>query len=227
MKQASDVETLFERFGGDARQYQEIGRENEANTARSRWPLLVTLDLAQPVIPPLQTPSDAISHQAGVSQAAARLAQPGNKPPPLLARAHRHTIPPVDRSAEPLAGAAAASRFSPAREDSQASAASTESTESTEATKPAAPAPVTAVPALAAVRPDHAPISHANMAPAATQPPSTRSILGKLFETPAKQPDTLAEQPSGCQPAKLRDVFARLRGDAQSDARFFKGSRRA
>ncbi|MEA3082431.1 MAG: cellulose synthase operon protein [Paraburkholderia sp.] len=45
MSSSSDIEKLFDHFGGDANAYQEIGRENEARSARTRWPLLVTLDL--------------------------------------------------------------------------------------------------------------------------------------------------------------------------------------
>ncbi|WP_243672239.1 cellulose biosynthesis protein BcsP, partial [Paraburkholderia kirstenboschensis] len=51
MSSSSDIEKLFDHFGGDASAYQEIGRENEAHSARTRWPLLVTLDLRQPLIP--------------------------------------------------------------------------------------------------------------------------------------------------------------------------------
>ena len=51
MSSSSDIEKLFDHFGGDANAYQEIGRENDARTARTRWPLLVTLDLTQPTIP--------------------------------------------------------------------------------------------------------------------------------------------------------------------------------
>ena len=51
MSSSSDIEKLFDHFGGDASAYQEIGRENEARSARTRWPLLVTLDLTQPAIP--------------------------------------------------------------------------------------------------------------------------------------------------------------------------------
>ena len=51
MSPSSDIETLFGHFGGNPAGYQEIGRENEASTARTRWPLLVTLDLKQPSIP--------------------------------------------------------------------------------------------------------------------------------------------------------------------------------
>jgi len=53
MNPSRDIEKLFDKFGGDAGNYQEIGRENEAVHARTRWPLLATLDLSQPSIPNL------------------------------------------------------------------------------------------------------------------------------------------------------------------------------
>jgi electron transfer flavoprotein alpha/beta subunit len=104
MSSSSDIEKLFDHFGGDANAYQEIGRENEARSARTRWPLLVTLDLTQPTIPAIgqrrevareplvrdaapaddgqdTTPKDATS----VTRAKA----------PLFTRSHRRDIPPM------------------------------------------------------------------------------------------------------------------------------------
>ena len=43
MNPSRDIEKLFAKFGGDAGNYQEIGRENEAVHARTRWPLLATV----------------------------------------------------------------------------------------------------------------------------------------------------------------------------------------
>jgi len=51
MNTSRDIEKLFEHFGGNAGDYQEVGRENEARSARTRWPLLATLDFTQPAIP--------------------------------------------------------------------------------------------------------------------------------------------------------------------------------
>lgn len=119
MSSSSDIEKLFDHFGGDANAYQEIGRENEARSARTRWPLLVTLDLTQPTIPAIgqrrelardtsardaapaldgqdPTPKDAVS----VTRAKA----------PLFTRSHRRDIPPVVVATQSVAPAAA-SRF--------------------------------------------------------------------------------------------------------------------
>ncbi|MFM0284775.1 cellulose biosynthesis protein BcsP [Paraburkholderia sediminicola] len=119
MSSSSDIEKLFDHFGGDANAYQEIGRENEARSARTRWPLLVTLDLTQPTIPAIgqrrevaretlvrdaapaadgqdATPKDATS----VTRAKA----------PLFTRSHRRDIPPIVVATQPVAPPAA-SRF--------------------------------------------------------------------------------------------------------------------
>jgi len=112
MSPSSDIETLFGHFGGNAGDYQEIGRENEASTARTRWPLLVTLDLKQPSIPAIVQRRDPVSKQtddAAQTQAdesdkpdAAAAAAPALTGPallrskaPLFARSHRRNIPPV------------------------------------------------------------------------------------------------------------------------------------
>jgi hypothetical protein len=44
MTTSRDIESLFGRFGGDAADYQEVRAEMEADQARSRWPLLGSLD---------------------------------------------------------------------------------------------------------------------------------------------------------------------------------------
>jgi hypothetical protein len=106
MNPSRDIEKLFDKFGGDAGNYQEIGRENEAIHARTRWPLLATLDLSQPSIPNIAPRRDAHLPQTHDRSGEHRdvpnsLTQPtgavplnGGKPP-LFARAHRKTVPPV------------------------------------------------------------------------------------------------------------------------------------
>jgi hypothetical protein len=122
MNPSRDIEKLFDKFGGDAGNYQEIGRENEAIHARTRWPLLATLDLSQPSIPNIaprrdtllpQTPDRSGEHRSVPNS----LTQPpGAAPvnrgkPPLFARAHRKTVPPVANVKLPDAPVGAA-RFS-------------------------------------------------------------------------------------------------------------------
>ncbi|KWI58578.1 hypothetical protein WT72_00305 [Burkholderia pseudomultivorans] len=54
MPTSSDIESLFKRFGGDAERYQEIRAEADAERARTRWPLLGLVELADSA-PPEQT----------------------------------------------------------------------------------------------------------------------------------------------------------------------------
>ncbi|WP_157659605.1 cellulose biosynthesis protein BcsP [Burkholderia ubonensis] len=51
MTPSHDISTLFARFGGDASDYQETGREAQARRAHARWPLLAIFELSQPPIP--------------------------------------------------------------------------------------------------------------------------------------------------------------------------------
>ena len=103
MSSSSDIEKLFDHFGGDATAYQEIGRENEARSARTRWPLLVTLDLTQPTIPAIGQRREAKPETlAGAPVAVDRqdttpkdAASVTRAKAPLFTRSHRRDIPPV------------------------------------------------------------------------------------------------------------------------------------
>ncbi|MDR6375929.1 cellulose biosynthesis protein BcsP [Paraburkholderia caledonica] len=122
MSSSSDIEKLFDHFGGDANAYQEIGRENEAHSARTRWPLLVTLDLKQPLIPPIGQRAQA-RPQPVADEAAARAverqdpatpkdaASVTRAKAPLFTRSHRRDIPPVVVAAATPAAPRGASRF--------------------------------------------------------------------------------------------------------------------
>jgi hypothetical protein len=119
MSSSSDIEKLFDHFGGDASAYQEIGRENEARSARTRWPLLVTLDLTQPTIPaigqrreakpqPLTVEAPvAVDRQDTTPKDAASVTR---AKAPLFTRSHRRDIPPVAVAA-PATAPKGASRF--------------------------------------------------------------------------------------------------------------------
>lgn len=122
MNPSRDIKKLFDRFGGDAGNYQEIGRENEAIHARTRWPLLATLDLSQPSIPNIAPRRDAhLPHTHDRSGEHRNVpnsltlpagAAPLNRgKPPLFARAHRKTVPPVANVTLPATPVGAA-RFS-------------------------------------------------------------------------------------------------------------------
>jgi hypothetical protein len=124
MSPSSDIETLFGHFGGNPGDYQEIGRENEASSARTRWPLLVTLDLKQPSIPAIAQRREPASKQPGAvelhlqadAQAAEEAPQDGaaaagsvhpeptrsallRSKAPLFTRPHRRSIPAVGKTA--------------------------------------------------------------------------------------------------------------------------------
>ena len=144
MNPSRDIEKLFDKFGGDAGNYQEIGRENEAVHARTRWPLLATLDLSQPSIPNIAPRRDAhLPHTQDRSGEHRNVpnsltlpegAAPINRgKPPLFARAHRKTVPPVANVTLPAAPVGAA-RFSALVE-------AVEGTSNAGATEPVAPAP--------------------------------------------------------------------------------------
>jgi hypothetical protein len=124
MNTSRDIEKLFDHFGGNASDYQEIGRENEAKSARTRWPLLATLDFAQPTIPEIAprraVPPNALrataSKSAAASPASPASSVSADRPTPihrgrpqLFTRPHRRTIPPVDA---PAAETLSALRFS-------------------------------------------------------------------------------------------------------------------
>ncbi|WGS53744.1 cellulose biosynthesis protein BcsP [Paraburkholderia sp. D15] len=125
MSSSSDIEKLFDHFGGDANAYQEIGRENEARSARTRWPLLVTLDLSQPAIPAIgqqraarpQAPvaatqaDDASGVAASADTTPKDAASVTRAKAPLFTRSHRRDIPPVVTPVAQPATPRGASRF--------------------------------------------------------------------------------------------------------------------
>ncbi|WP_042318086.1 cellulose biosynthesis protein BcsP [Paraburkholderia caledonica] len=122
MSSSSDIEKLFDHFGGDANAYQEIGRENEAHSARTRWPLLVTLDLKQPLIPPIGQRAQARPQPVADEATALAIERQDPAAPkdaasvtrakaPLFTRSHRRDIPPVAVAAATPAAPRGASRF--------------------------------------------------------------------------------------------------------------------
>ncbi|AZY53340.1 cellulose biosynthesis protein BcsP [Bordetella avium] len=63
MRDFSDIGNLYRKFGGDSRDYQEIGREAKAEAARGRWPLLGRVHPGEAVIAPAV---QALAQQAAV-----------------------------------------------------------------------------------------------------------------------------------------------------------------
>jgi hypothetical protein len=246
MNPSRDIEKLFDQFGGNAAEYQEIGRENEARNARTRWPLLATLDLSQPAIPNIAPRRDALLPQtrdrsgSGTSNAESQLTQPQSATPinrgkpPLFARAHRRTIPPVANVTLPPVTPGAA-RFSALVEsvetvsEAAAPVAAPVTTEPTAALAQAFGAARTSVggtttvassaPASPSQSFRSAPLSNKPSLPrldsaAAPQPkaPSTPSILGQMFKAPAAP---LSQPVVDASPASLRSMFDRLRAPAE------------
>ncbi|WP_250514887.1 cellulose biosynthesis protein BcsP [Caballeronia sp. INDeC2] len=197
MNTSRDIEKLFDHFGGNAGDYQEIGRENEAKTARTRWPLLATLDFAQPAIPEIAPRREA---QPNIARARSNepSGEPADKPTPihrgrqpLFTRPHRRTIPAVN---PPAAESLSALRFSVLAE-----AASNETGTIADSTL----APVASVPP---VQTPAAPVESKRLASdaGAAAPAAPPSILGKLFGQPAQH---VPSSPAG----SLDAVFERLR----------------
>jgi len=134
MSVSDDVGNLFRRFGGDAGQYQEVTRDDDAKHAALRWPLLNALDIAHVGLVPDagRAASPAARVEPAPQASPAPAAQPadtaatpvssestGPARPPLFARGHRHASmpPPVapaqmgaNRFSAPPAVAAAADR---------------------------------------------------------------------------------------------------------------------
>jgi hypothetical protein len=172
MSSSSDIEKLFDHFGGDANAYQEIGRENEARSARTRWPLLVTLDLTQPKIPAIgqrrEPPREPL---AGTAQAAAIDRQDTTPKDavsvtrakaPLFTRSHRRDIPPVATAAAQPAAPSGASRFGALEASADAGAQAAPSTQ-------AAPAPARLDAATPVVTQAAPAVALPQMSPAAAQ----------------------------------------------------------
>ena len=204
MSPSSDIETLFGHFGGNAGDYQEIGRENEASTARTRWPLLVTLDLTQPSIPAIVQRRDPGSKQAG-EDAPAQAAE-GDKPAapgaagttltgpallrskaPLFARSHRRNIPPVANVVK-VDAPRGAERFSALPQGAAPGVAATQAAAPTAANVapvvPAAPIPPIP-PVVAPAAPGFASIAQMGNVPPAVAPAAAHAIPAQPPVAPA------------------------------------------
>ena len=47
MTKSEDIVNLFQQFGGQVDDYQELSRQQSAEQAKKRWPLLSALELGQ------------------------------------------------------------------------------------------------------------------------------------------------------------------------------------
>jgi hypothetical protein len=176
MSSSSDIEKLFGHFGGDANAYQEIGRENEAHSARTRWPLLVTLDLTQPAIPaighareakphaPVRTAPTAVDRQDTTPKDVAAVTR---AKAPLFTRSPRRDIPPVVVAAAQPAAPRGASRFGALETEDESTARSTSAGGRADAAQQAAAAPI-------------APVAFAGSAPFAPATPVTPVVSTRV-----------------------------------------------
>jgi hypothetical protein len=210
MSSSSDIEKLFDHFGGDANAYQEIGRENEARSARTRWPLLVTLDLTQPTIPAIGQRREA-KPQSQAVEAPVAVDRQDTTPKdaasvtraraPLFTRSHRRDIPPVVVAA-PAAAPKGASRFGELESKDEATPQATVGAARVESAAPvaaqAAPTAASAQFAPVAVPAQTAPVT---AAPRATQP---ASVLPAIALRPAAMQTISPAAPAApTQPASI------------------------
>jgi hypothetical protein len=116
MSVSDDIGNLFRKFGGNADAYQEVARDDEAQIARARWPLLATLDVeAHQSVPTVSVRNPGTAVQIKAVQPAANPARPASKLP-LFARGHRHATTPVPAVAAPPR-VVGAPRFAPAAKE--------------------------------------------------------------------------------------------------------------
>ena len=199
MSSSSDIEKLFDHFGGDANAYQEIGRENEARTARTRWPLLVTLDLTQPTIPEIGQRREAKPQPPVAAAAAVDRQDPMPKDvasvtrakAPLFTRSPRRDIPPVVVAAPQPAAPSGASRFGVLGGDDEsaglAQAAAAINDRVAAQAGPTVPVPPTAPVTPATVSPQPAPSAFAVPVPPAA-PTASPGLFAAIAAVPPAAP---------------------------------------
>lgn len=241
MSPSRDVQALFDRFGGDAASYREIGMENEAHEARGRWPLLGMIDPRQVELPAADADRDATPARDDTparepvaredSQAVMR------RSAPLFTRSPRRDVPPVLVRETPAAPESAEFRFLPVPGAGDEAAQADDRGALLASAR--APAPVQTVRFNPAVSVGFAQPSAAMFdTPEMPRPMPLSSRIAQPGATPANAPlkrlfgDMRAGaggQPSALparapqDPERLDDLFARLRGGAlkptQAEAR--------
>ncbi|MEX3895687.1 cellulose biosynthesis protein BcsP [Paraburkholderia sp. BR10954] len=228
MSSSSDIEKLFEQFGGDANAYQEIGRENDARAARTRWPLLVTLELTQPAIPAIgqlrdpkqQPPASVAPRPVAVHEDTTPkdMASVTRAKAPLFTRPHRRDIPPVPATSAQPAAPSGASRFStPDEPDEAAARAAAGVASSGIAAAPGAPAaaPPAPIAPIAPIPPISAPALAASQASVPPTAPAWVAPSVSVSAAPAAPMQPLqATQPTyavpPAQPAQPPSILGKM-----------------
>lgn len=183
MNDASDISSLYQRFGGDADQYLELGQANHAQASRERWPLLSAIRPELAMVPPAVGERVEVTHAVSPWASAAPVAAPPS-PPPLAAAVRvepwlappvvaAQPEPPAPSSAVTLAPAADAFATAPHLPvPSVPAAPSAPAATPAQAAVPAAP--VTPAPAAAPAAPS---------APSAEPRPSLQNVFARLAQS--------------------------------------------
>ncbi|MFY2643090.1 cellulose biosynthesis protein BcsP [Achromobacter insuavis] len=220
MRDDNDITSLYREFGGDPRNYREIGREDRAHAARGRWPLLSRIRPGQASVPPAagDSPADRPAQAVAwpLAPGAAVSALPLSRFSPVrrgaavdaakvaaLIRGARVQRPPLDALEIPRP---------PLRETPPAPAA-----------EPVVAAPVVAAavePRISAPVAAPAPPVAAPRAPVAAEPPARPAPKVLIEPTLApERPAAIAPEPAPASAATpLQGVFARLARTARADA---------
>ncbi|WP_395757201.1 cellulose biosynthesis protein BcsP [Achromobacter sp. EB05] len=208
MRDDNDITSLYREFGGDPRNYREIGREDRARAARGRWPLLNRIRPGQSGVPPAA----------------------GDSPADRPARAAAWPLAPgAAVAALPL------SRFSPVRRGAAVDAAKVAALiHGARVQRP--PLDALEIPRQslreAPPAPAAAPVVAAPVAvePAAVEPPATEPLAAEPPARPAPkvliEPTLAPERPAATAPESepasaatpLQGVFARLARTPRVDA---------
>lgn len=208
MRDDNDITSLYREFGGDPRNYREIGREDRARAARGRWPLLNRIRPGQSGVPPAAGDSPADRP----ARAAAWPLAPGA----AVAALPLSRFSPVRRGAAVDAAKVAALIHGARVQRPPLDALEIPRQSSREAPPAPAAAPVVAAPVA--------------VEPAAVEPPATEPRAAEPPARPAPkvliEPSLAPERPAATAPESepasaatpLQGVFARLARTPRVDA---------
>lgn len=236
MNDSDDIANLFKQFGGQADQYRELGRENDAKLSRERWPLLSSVEARQPTDAPPVQHRDGLTQPVatGLGLAALRSGPPAMPATPVMPAAAPApgvaSSPPAPAAPKPsmFGFGARLQRKEPSLRADIAPAVVPAPVAPTPVTPPATPVAAPAAPLSAAapkppsaefIPPRAQPSTRfAHRVPAQASAPFERMVPGPDpmigAATPALSPASAAvpaaprQHPAGANP--LQSVFARL-----------------
>lgn len=232
MSDATDISSLYRRFGGDPEQYQEVGQANQAQASRERWPLLSAIHPERAMLPPSvgerADPPNAGSPWPPSTPVVASAVMP--IPLAAAVRVEPWLAPPVTAQGGTAARPAAVDAVAAAPVDAAVAAPGAEpafapvpAATVASAAQAATPVAVASVPAMAAVvpAPPPAPAESAQqqaVAPAPRVAPVAAQAPGQTHPAPAAP---AVPQPAESAPARgsLKNVFARLASGSFSSSK--------